>query len=74
MFDIGRVCMKIAGRDSNKYCVVIDKVDDHTVMVDGQTRRKKVNVKHLMPLKKVLDIGKNASHESVEKELNSLLK
>ena len=28
MFDIGRVCMKIAGRDAGKKCVIIDVVDD----------------------------------------------
>ena len=74
MFNIGRVCMKIAGRDSNKYCVVIEQVDAKTVIVDGETRRKKVNIKHLMPLKKILDIKKNASHEAVEKELSKILK
>lgn len=72
MFDIGRICMKIAGRDSKKYCVVIEKIDDNYVMVDGETRRKKVNVKHLMPLNKKIDVTKNASHDKIVEAFNKL--
>jgi len=72
MYDIGRICIKLAGRDSNKYCVIVDKLDNNYVLVDGQTRRKKVNVKHLMALKKTIPIKQNASHEDVVQELQKL--
>jgi len=65
MIDIGRVCIKTAGRDAGKKCVVLDVVDNGYVLVDGQTRRKKVNIKHLEPTREVLEIQQGASHEVV---------
>jgi len=38
-------------------------------MIDGATRRRKCNVKHLEPTLKKIEIGRNASHESVVEEL-----
>ncbi len=69
MFELGRLCVKIAGRDAGLKCVVVDIVDDSYVMIDGQTRRRKCNVKHLEPLDKVLKIKKGISHDDVLKEL-----
>jgi len=69
MFEIGRLCLKIAGRDAGLKCIVIDKLNDNYVLIDGQTRRRKCNVKHLEPLDKVLKVSKGASHEDVVKEL-----
>ena len=72
IFDIGRVCVKTKGRDSNKHCVVINNVDDSNVMVDGNTRRKKVNINHLEPLDKTVDVKKDASTGDVLKALEGL--
>lgn len=72
VFDIGRLCVKIAGRDAGKKCVVVECVDDHFVVVDGQTRRRKVNVKHLEPLGTVLEISGQADHGQVAKAFESL--
>ncbi len=72
MFEIGRLCVKIAGRDANKKCVIVDKIDDKFVLIDGQTRRRKCNIIHLKPLDKVVKIKKNASHDAVIKELKKL--
>jgi large subunit ribosomal protein L14e len=65
MYETGRLCVKTAGRDAGKYCVIIDAKDDHMVMIDGQTRRRTCNIKHLEPLDKVLKISKGASHSKV---------
>lgn len=67
MMEVGRLCVKTAGRDSNLKCVIIDVLDEKFVMVDGQTRRKKVNMVHLEPLNEVLKIKKNESHEAIAK-------
>lgn len=72
MYEIGRVCLKIAGRDANKICVIVDKVDDATVLIDGQTRRKNCNVKHIEPMMQTVKISKGASHDAVKKALESL--
>ena len=65
MFEIGRKCIKLAGRDANKICLIIEILDDVYVMIDGQTRRRKCNINHLEPLDKVLKISKGASHKEV---------
>ncbi|MFH1439912.1 MAG: 50S ribosomal protein L14e [Candidatus Woesearchaeota archaeon] len=65
IYNIGRLCVKLAGRDAGKKCVVIDVLDDNYVLIDGQTRRKKCNLAHLEPLNKVITIAKNASNKDV---------
>ncbi len=72
MMDIGRHCVKFAGRDAGKHCLIIDVIDSNHVMIDGETRRRKCNVRHLEPLDKVVDLRKNASHENVIKALQDL--
>ncbi len=67
MMDVGRLCMKLAGRDAKQFCVVVDVLDDNFVMIDGQTRRKRCNISHLEPLSKELKLKKNASHQEVVK-------
>ena len=67
IFEIGRLAVKIAGRDSGNYCVVIDVLDEKYVIVDGNVRRKKCNINHLEPLKEILKIKKNETHENVIK-------
>lgn len=72
MIDVGRVCMKIAGRDAGKVCAVVEVIDNNYVLVDGETRRRKCNVDHLEPLMKVIDISEGASHDDVVSELKKL--
>jgi len=70
MIEVGRVCVKIAGRDAKKRAVVIDVVDDNYVMIDGEVRRRKCNIKHLEPLDEKVEVKQNASSEEVYKVLN----
>jgi len=72
MIEIGRLCIKIAGRDANLKCLIVDVLDDKFVLIDGQTRRRKCNILHLEPLKEVIKIKKNASHEEIKKEFEKL--
>ncbi|MFH0870806.1 MAG: 50S ribosomal protein L14e [archaeon] len=72
MFEIGRVCVKLAGRDAGMKCIVIDVVDHSFVVVDGQTRRRKCNIKHLEPLSQVLQISKNAPAAEVVRAMKEL--
>ncbi len=60
MFEIGRVCVKIAGRDAGKKGAIVEVLDEKTVLIDGETRRRKCNVNHLEVLDQILPIGKNA--------------
>src|SRR3990167_9425495 len=62
---IGQLCVKLAGRDANKLCVVVDVLDGNFVLIDGNTRRRKCNMNHLELLPNVLSIAKQASHDDV---------
>ncbi len=72
MFEVGRLCLKLKGRDSNNYAIIVEVLDDNYVLIDGNVRRKKCNKKHLEPLEKKFDIKSKAStadiHKVLEKE------
>ncbi len=72
MFDVGRVCVKLAGRDAGQKCVVVDVLEGKYVLVDGMTRRRKCNMLHLEPLEETLDIKKGASHAEVAAAFKAL--
>jgi large subunit ribosomal protein L14e len=72
IFEVGRMCIKIAGRDAGRRCIVVERVDDIFVVVDGETRRKKVNIKHLEPIAQTVEISDKASHEEVKKVFSEL--
>src|SRR3989344_5648998 len=72
MIEIGRLCVKIAGRDAGKKCLIVDILDDKHVLIDGETRRRKCNILHIEPLNQVIKIEKNISHEDVTKALDGL--
>ncbi len=72
MIEIGRLCVKLAGRDAGLKCVVVDILDDKFVLIDGETRRRKCNILHLEPLKDVIKIKKKAPHEEIKQEFEKL--
>src|SRR3989338_6451539 len=72
MIEIGRLCVKLAGRDAGLKCIVVDILDDKYVLIDGQTRRRKCNIMHLEPLNHVVEVKKGYSHEDVSKALKGL--
>lgn len=72
MIEIGRICVKLAGRDAGGECVIVDVLKGNYVMVDGNVRRRKCNILHLEATSKKIDIKKGASHEEVKKEFAKL--
>ena len=64
--DVGRVCMKVQGREKGNKCVIIDVIDRNFVVVTGpEVKRRRVNMDHLMPLDITVDIQRNATDEEV---------
>jgi ribosomal protein L14E/L6E/L27E len=47
-------------------------LDSHYVMIDGQTRRKKCNIKHLEPLNQIAQVSQNAPVPEVVRVLKEL--
>ncbi len=72
MIGLGRLCLKIAGRDAGKKCIVVDLLDNNFVLIDGETRRRKCNIMHLEPLDNLIKIKKNISHDEVKSEFKKL--
>jgi len=74
VFDIGRVCVKIAGREAGRKCVIVDIIDDNFVLVTGPkaltgVKRRRANIKHLEPTPYKVDIEKGAGDEEVVRAL-----
>lgn len=73
--EVGRVCMKVAGREAGKYAVVLKKIDDSFVLITGPklltgVKRRKCNVEHLEPTEHKLEIKEDASEEEVLESFN----
>ena len=60
----GQLCVKIAGRDAGRDCIIVEVLDDNFVLIDGNTRRRKCNIDHLEPIGE-LKIKSKAGHEEV---------
>ncbi|ACV24767.1 50S ribosomal protein L14e [Methanocaldococcus fervens] len=69
--EVGRVCIKTAGREAGKVCVIVDILDKNFVVVDGLVKRRRCNIKHLEPTEKKVDIQKGASTEEVKLALDA---
>jgi large subunit ribosomal protein L14e len=66
MLEVGRVCVKTAGREAGRYCVIVKKVDENFVLVTGpkaltKVRRRKCNITHLEPILEKVSIKAEAS-------------
>jgi len=72
--EIGRICVKIRGREAGKRCVVLDIIDKNFVLVTGPknvtgVRRRRANINHLKPIEDIIKIRRGASDEEVYKAL-----
>lgn len=75
MFETGRICMKTAGREAGRFCVVVGKEkgeEKEFVVVTGpkiitKVRRRKCNVHHLEPTAVKISIKENATDNEVMK-------
>jgi len=71
MFEPGRICLKIAGREAGKYAVVVEKIDDNFVLITGPktitgVKRRKCNIDHLEPTANTFDIKSKADDNIIE--------
>lgn len=74
--EIGRICIKIKGRESGKKCVIVDIIDKSFVLITGpQTltgvKRRRVNVQHITSTEKSVKIKRDSSDEDVIKALET---
>jgi large subunit ribosomal protein L14e len=74
--EVGRICVKQAGRENGKKCVVIDVMDKSFVLVTGPkkvtgVKRRRVNINHVMPLQEKIEVKRGASDEEVAQVLEA---
>ena len=74
--EVGRICVKQAGRENGKKCVVIDVMDKSFVLVTGPkkvtgVKRRRVNINHVMPLQDKIEVKRGASDEEVAQVLDA---
>jgi large subunit ribosomal protein L14e len=72
--EVGRICVKLNGRETGQKCVIVDVIDKNFVLVTGPkklsgVRRRRTNVKHLEPTEDTVDLKKGASDEDVTKAI-----
>jgi len=75
--EIGRICVKISGREAGRKCVIVDIIDENYVLITGPksltgVKRRRCNINHIEILDKKIEIAKGASDEEVMKALESL--
>jgi large subunit ribosomal protein L14e len=68
--EVGRICVKLAGRETGKKCVIIDVMDRSFVLITGPkkvtgVKRRRVNINHAKPLQDKIEIPRGASDEEV---------
>lgn len=70
--EVGRVCVKTAGREAGEKCVILDVIDKNFVEVVGvNVKNRRCNINHLEPTEKKIEI-KSDDVEEIKKELESL--
>lgn len=68
--EVGRVCMKVVGREAGNYCVVVKPVSKSFADITGPkiltgVKRRRVNIVHLEPTQYSLEIKEGATDEEV---------
>jgi len=53
--EVGRICVKIAGREAGRKCVIVDIIDENYVLITGPkqltgVKRRRCNINHIEPL------------------------
>jgi len=73
--EVGRICVKIAGREAGSKCIIVDVVDKNFVLITGPqkvtgVKRRRVNVNHIEPTERKIDIKRGESDEEITKAID----
>jgi len=76
VIEVGRIVVKTRGREAGRKAVIVDIVDNNFVIVTGPksvtgVKRRKVNINHVEPTDKKVDIPKGADDKAVEDKLKA---
>ena len=69
--EVGRVCVKIAGREAGEKCAILEIIDENFVEVLGvSVKNRRCNINHLEPTEDTIDVSGDA--ESIKAALAEL--
>jgi large subunit ribosomal protein L14e len=74
--EVGRICVKILGREAGKKCVIVDVVDKNFVLITGPkdvsgVKRRRANVSHIEPTGEMVEMNRGASDEEITNALKT---
>jgi large subunit ribosomal protein L14e len=74
--EVGRICVKLTGREAGRKCAIVDIVDKSFVLITGPKtvtgiKRRRANINHLEPLQDKIKIKRGASDEEVAEALKA---
>jgi len=74
--EVGRICVKLAGREAGRKCVIVDIIDKSFVLTTGPKtvtgiKRRRTNINHVEPLQDKIKIKRGASDEEVIEALKA---
>jgi large subunit ribosomal protein L14e len=74
--EVGRICLKLAGRESGKKCVIIEVIDKGFVIITGPkkitgVKRRRASINHIAPLKEKIVINRGSSDDEVIQALEN---
>jgi large subunit ribosomal protein L14e len=72
--EVGRLFVKIRGREAGRKCVIVEIIDDNFVLITGPkevsgVKRRRANINHIELLPEKINIEPGASDEDVKKAL-----
>ena len=74
--EVGRVCVKLTGREAGRKCVIVDVIDKSFVLITGPkkatgVKRRRANINHVEPLQDKIKLKRGASDEEVMEALKT---
>jgi len=74
--EVGRICVKLIGREAGRKCIIVDIIDKSFVLITGPktvtgVRRRRTNVNHIEPLQDKMSIKRGASDDEVSEALKA---
>jgi len=74
--EVGRICVKLTGREAGRKCVIVDIIDKSFILITGPKtvtgiKRRRANINHVEPLQDKIAIKRGASDEEVVEALKA---
>lgn len=74
--EVGKICVKVVGREAGKKCVIVDVVDKNFALITGPKevtgiKRRRANVEHLQPTTDCVEIKRGATDDEITAALKT---